>query len=120
MILSAPFQDLPIIGHLEVLDVFAYHDGPRLFTAKDAVAGLFLVEWAAQGDSGEVWLVAPLSAARYRSLALGEITFRFAFTESELGFVYEVRNPIHPHKPTSCPCSQAQFWRAYCGRRRTS
>jgi hypothetical protein len=93
MILCAPFPDLPMIGHLEVLDVFAYHDGPRLFTAKNAVEALFLVEWAAQLDSGEVWLVAPLSPARYGTLASGNITFRSIFTDSELGFVYQVRIP---------------------------
>jgi hypothetical protein len=103
MILSAPFSDLPIVGDLEVLDVFAYHDGPRLFTAKNAVGGLFLVEWAAQGDAGEIWLIAPLSLARYKALASGHITFRTVFTDSELGFVYQVHVQDAPAEASVVP-----------------
>ncbi len=93
MILTTPFPDIPSIGRLDVLDVFAYHDGPRLFTARSIIGNLFLVEWAAENDAGDIWLIVPLSPMRYRALAAGEISFRSIFTDSELGFVYEAHVP---------------------------
>jgi hypothetical protein len=89
MIDSPPFPDLPSIGRLEILDVFAYHDGPRLFTARNRAGHLFLVEWASADDGKDVWLLAPLSLSRYRSLASRQIDFRSVFVGAETGFVYE-------------------------------
>jgi hypothetical protein len=96
---SSPLSELPLIGRLDLLDMFAYHDGPRLFTARNGVGHLFLAEWAAEDETRDIWLLVPLSFRRYRDLVTGRIEFRSAFLGSETGFVYRAEIPRIPANP---------------------
>lgn len=85
--------------------MFAYHDGPRLFTARNLLGHLYLVEWAAENELGDIWLLVPLSRARYQEIISAGIEFRDAYLKSETGFIYEAEiSRVFPkvtveHKP---------------------
>jgi hypothetical protein len=83
-----PFPVIPLIGELDILDVFAFHDCPRLFTAQNATGQIYLAEWASEDEGADFWLLVPMSLSRYRELVSGEMDFRSAYVESETSFVY--------------------------------
>jgi hypothetical protein len=77
------------IGQLSVDEIYAYYDGPRLFTAKNKGGQSFLVVHADETDAGDTWLLAPISTARSQRIREGGIDLHDAFANSETGGVWQ-------------------------------
>jgi len=71
------------LGPLEVLEMYEYYDGPRLFAAENAAGHKYLCVWLGDKGAEERWLYAPVSESRLRSLRAGTFELRRAFTEPE-------------------------------------
>lgn len=74
-----------ILGHLEIDEVFAEFDGPRLFSCRSRSGQIYLAEWAGENDdeNGDEWLFVPLTAERLGVVRSGGIPVRQAFTQPE-------------------------------------
>jgi hypothetical protein len=74
---------------MELDEIFIEYDGPRLFTARSMTDQLFLAEWAARLEDGDLWLYVPVSKLRLEAVKSGNLTVRQAYTQPE-GFLYSV------------------------------
>jgi hypothetical protein len=79
-----------VLGVLEVVEVYDFYDGPRLFLSRNRVGLLFLAAWVEDATDRDVWLFVPVSANRVNSVRSGGLDLRSAFTEAEDGFVFRV------------------------------
>ena len=87
------------LGCLEILDVFFYYDGPRIFTCKNKSMEFlgFLIDELEESDH---WLFIPVSKIRVHEIKIGKISIREAITNAE-DHLYEVQLPvIENFKPT--------------------
>ncbi len=81
--------DTPL-GQLQLLETYDYYDGPRLFSARNAVGTTFFVLWADVTAEEDVWFYAPVSAERLSDLREGVLSIRDAFIRAEDHIVYRV------------------------------
>jgi len=79
-----------ILGRLTIVQVFDYYDGPKLFSARNAVGTMFLVYWADRDDVSDVWFYVPISLARLDAVCSGDVTLRDAIVKPEERFLFEV------------------------------
>jgi uncharacterized protein DUF6575 len=87
---------------VEVGDVFAYHDAPRLFMGTCQNKGTWLVLWADEHERGESggqddWLCVLLSEERELEVRTGKIDLATAFKEPESGNLVLVESPWGGH-----------------------
>ena len=78
-----------VLGELQMIEVFEYFDGPRLFSCRNNSDVRFL---AVHADEGEVdtWLYVPVSERRLEALRVGRVDLHTAFANPEDGFTYLV------------------------------
>ena len=89
-----PILDTPF-GTLDLVELYLYYDGPRLFSAISKTERLFLVSWFGQIERGiDDWLVAPISEERLNEVRFGRVDLHDAFQQAEGGSVYIVRTPV--------------------------
>ncbi|MGM0429774.1 MAG: DUF6575 domain-containing protein [Pseudomonadota bacterium] len=50
-------------GHLSVVNVYAYYEGPRAFSAKNQYGQMFFCYWLETKEDKECWLINPVSEA---------------------------------------------------------
>ena len=79
-----------VLGKLEFFEVYEYYDQPCLFSCKNLSGQIFISVWVDTKEIGDVWLYAPISSIKFRSLRSKEIDLRSIFTDSEDAFVYEI------------------------------
>ena len=79
------------LGRLQLLETYDYYDGPRLFSARNAVGTTFFVLWADTTTEEDTWLYAPVSMERLADLREGALTIRDGFLRPEDGVVYKVQ-----------------------------
>jgi hypothetical protein len=92
------------LGVLEILEVFQYYDGPKLFSAYNKAGSLFLAFWL--GDefneiSLDKWLYVPVSKTRLDNIKAGVIDLLTACREAEDEFVWIVEVPFSTQVPAS-------------------
>jgi hypothetical protein len=76
------------IGPLELVEVYEYFDGPKLFACRSLGGQLFLGLWVGASRKGEsYWLVA-LTPERYKMVRSGGLTLARALSQPESGFIY--------------------------------
>ncbi len=84
------------LGHLQITDVYAYYDGPRLFAATNSANRMFLALSVEETKDMSRWLFSPLSKRRLQSLVNGDLELRSAFVLAEDSYVYDVS--VGPHE----------------------
>lgn len=82
------FPERSALGCLRIVEVFVFHDGPKLFLAANDADQLFVVLWADFDDEIETWLYAPVSVHRVEALRAGHFDVRDVFTESDTGYLW--------------------------------
>lgn len=82
------------IGPLDITEVYAFHDGPRLFRASSRIGTEYLMVWSEFDSESETWLCAKVSPRRISMLHSGEIDLRDAFAAAEEGFVWRARHVV--------------------------
>lgn len=89
---QVPQQLLPY-GELEVVNVFIYYDGPKLFSLYSKEKGIYLLVFWAHEDEEEnstMSLYLPLNEKNYLLATIGEVNLYDAFALSEDGKVLKV------------------------------
>jgi hypothetical protein len=81
--------DTPL-GQLEIVEVYLYYDGPKLFICRNSTQQLYLANWI-EGGKENTWLYVALSFKRLRQLQRGEISLHDAFLLAENDYVYLVK-----------------------------
>lgn len=85
------FPETAQLGSLSLDEVFLYHNGPRLFSCRNADTGaLYLAVWAGDISGGDLWIVAPISNWQMHRLKKGELDIREAFTSTPKGAVFKI------------------------------
>lgn len=76
------------IGSLELVEVYEYFDGPKLFACRSLSGQIFLGLWVGTSQEGEsFWLIA-VSLERYQIVRSGGLTLARAISQPESGFLY--------------------------------
>jgi hypothetical protein len=81
------------LGDLEIIEVFAYYDGPGLFVCTNQTNQLYLGVFAASSKEGDTWIYVPLSPVRLDAIRKGELAFFEAFRRAENRFAMVVFLP---------------------------
>ena len=69
----------PYFGTLEIVTVYEYYDGPRLFSAVNRTGSYFIAFWIDSGDLSDEWLYAPITHERLCNLEARDIKLRDVF-----------------------------------------
>lgn len=77
-------------GQLEIVEVFAYFDGPRLFLAENPAGQRYLVNSLDSDDDTDTWLITALSERRLLQLTEGVMDVRTAFLSPELETLHQI------------------------------
>jgi hypothetical protein len=77
------------LGHLTIVEVFEFYDGPKLFSARNRTGTLYLVFWADQDEEADHWFYVPVSEGRLESVKEGDLSLREAITQPEDGLIYQ-------------------------------
>lgn len=80
-----------LLGKLELVEVYEYHDKPLLFACRNASGTHYLVVQADADDRVETWLYVSVSPMRFQQIRSGEIDLHDAFVDAEDGFVFGVK-----------------------------
>jgi len=77
-----------LTGRLELLEIFEFYDGPKLFGCRNGVDQQFLGYWAGANDVGDIYWLVPTSRERYKMIRSGGVDLFTAISRPELGFLY--------------------------------
>jgi hypothetical protein len=77
-------------GNLEIDEIWLSYDGPRLFTARNALDNLFLFNTIDEDEDSLTYLAVPISTQRKSAIRSGVVGLRAAFVNSEAGWLYRV------------------------------
>jgi hypothetical protein len=79
------------LGSLGLDEVFLYHDGPHLFSCRNAETGtLYIATWTGEVSGGDSWIVAPVSRRQLQRLKSGKIDIRELFASPPGDAVYKI------------------------------
>ena len=95
----ADILNIPRVGRLEIVEIYAYYDQPVLFSCKNAAGHLYLVVAADENDQHETWLYAGVSAERLDHIRSGAIGLHDAFADPEDGFLLQAIVPYDDQTP---------------------
>lgn len=79
------------LGELDIIEVYSYYNGVRLFSCCNVTLNIFFALWIDEEKDFDLWLYVPVSLKRYQEISLGKMDLRNAFLKSEDGFVFEVK-----------------------------
>jgi hypothetical protein len=97
-----------LLGKLELVEVYEYHDKPVLFACRNASYTHYLVVQEGVHARFETWLYASLSYTRFQQVRTGLIDLHDAFSDAEDGFVFLVTlfdDASHVPQVTTIPIS---------------
>jgi hypothetical protein len=93
-----------VLGTLELLEVFQYYDGPKLFSAYNRAGSIFLVFWLGDEiENGPLnrWLYIPVSKTRLDNVKAGNISLLAACETAEDGIAWVVAIPYSKQREDS-------------------
>lgn len=88
-----------ILGKLEIIEIYEYHDKPLLFACRNASYTHYLVVQEGVHPDSETWLYASLSYDRLQQIRAGIIDLHDAFAHAEDDFVFSVRLFLDDNPP---------------------
>ncbi len=89
--------NIPELGKLEIVEVYAYYDQPILYSCKNAAGHLYLVVAADENDKYLTWLCVAVSTERLNLIRSGTIDLHDAFAHPENQYTIQVRVPYEAH-----------------------
>lgn len=93
--------NIPTLGKLEIVEIYAYYDEPVLFSCKNVEGDLYLVVAADENDRYETWLYAQVSSDRLNLIQTDTIDLYDAFANTEDGRLLQVKFPYDKSGPES-------------------
>lgn len=76
------------LGKLQLIEVYEYLDGARLFLTKNKTGFTFLVYWCDEKVNATGWLYLPISRTRLTQLKQREMMLNAAFKAPETNYYY--------------------------------
>ncbi len=86
-----------VLGEIEIVEIYEYLDGPRLFAAKNNIGTMYLVFWFDEEDDATGWLYLPISEEKLSKLRRKVISLNTAFKSPETNY-YLVYTGIPPRE----------------------
>lgn len=85
---------LPLpIGTVQIIKVFEYYDGPKVFACESITGQKYIVNWIDTTSINDTWFYVPVSGTRYLLILNGKVSLRDCILHSENNMVLEVRTP---------------------------
>ncbi|GFR37314.1 hypothetical protein PRECH8_06100 [Insulibacter thermoxylanivorax] len=81
------------IGAVEIIKVFEYYDGPKVFACESITGQKYIVNWIDTSSINDKWFYVPVSGTRYLLILNGKVSLRDCILHSENNMVLEVRTP---------------------------
>lgn len=89
------------LGKLQLLEVYHYFDGPRLFSCTNTAGLRFLAFWLGDERTTDRWLYVPVSHTRLQFARSGGMSLRQLCQSPEDGILWLITLPIDSSEPTS-------------------
>ncbi len=89
--------NIPELGKLEIVEIYAYYDQPILYSCKNASGHYYLVVAAAEDAQFLTWLCVAVSTERLNLIRSGKIDLHDAFAHPENRYAIQVRVPYDKH-----------------------
>ena len=84
--------EIPGFGKIDILNTYAYYDGPVLFSGvRETTESLYLIVFADEDNDKDTWLCVMISPERLRRVEDGEIDLHDAFAKPEQGWLTYVQ-----------------------------
>ncbi len=91
--LNLPIEcDIPNLGIHKVVENYVYDDYPVLFSCRDSAGHLYLIT-VSEDDQYKTWLRVEISNERFNLIRSGGIDLRNAFTDTENGYLFQIKVP---------------------------
>ncbi|MCC3378443.1 DUF6575 domain-containing protein [Paenibacillus farraposensis] len=85
---------LPLpIGALNIIDVYEYVDGPKVFSCISDLGQKYIVNWIDTSPTTDTWFYVAVSDKRLQAVNSGEISLREVILNSERKSIYQVVTP---------------------------
>ena len=81
------FLDNTPMGKMEIVDVFIYYDGPKLFVCQSEGGVKYLVNWTDTEDGKDTWYFVPVSEERLSQIKTGIISIYNSTKNAEDGWL---------------------------------
>lgn len=81
------------IGAVQIIKVFEYYDGPKVFACESITGQKYIVNWIDTTSINDKWFYVPVSGTRYLLILNGKVSLRDCILHSENNMVLEVRTP---------------------------
>jgi hypothetical protein len=81
------------IGAVQIINVFEYYDGPKVFACENITGQKFIVNWIDTNSFFDKWFFVPVSPTRFLNILNGQVSLRDCIMRSESNLVLEVRTP---------------------------
>lgn len=95
------------LGELDYIEVYSYHNGPKLFSCSDTSGNIYFALWVDEETDYDLWLYVLISQKRFREIRSGGIDLRNAFKDAEDKFVFEVKIYFNDFDIANCvPCNE--------------
>lgn len=98
------------LGKLQLLEVYHYFDGPKLFSCTNTAGQRFLAFWLGDDDGSDRWLYVPVSHTRLMLARSGGLSLRTLCNTPEDGWLWTITLPLDSTEPSSVqPISPEQL-----------
>ena len=101
--------DIPVLGELDIVEIYVYYDRPILYSCKNVDRQLYLAVFADDDDENETWLYAEVSLRRLNRIRSGEIDLYNAFAKPENKSLFQVTVPYNPESKIKTETVQEVF-----------
>ncbi|WP_280754631.1 DUF6575 domain-containing protein [Paenibacillus sp. LBL] len=78
------------IGAVQIIKVFEYYDGPKVFACESLTGQKYIVNWIDTTTTNDTWFYVAVSGTRYLLILNGEVSLRDCIVQSENNMVLEV------------------------------
>jgi len=95
---------LPInttLGKLQLLEVYHYFDGPKLFSCSNTAGQRFIALWLGDEEGSDRWIYVPVSHTRFMLARSGGISLRTLCNTPEDGWIWLITLPLDSTEPSS-------------------
>lgn len=95
------FTTLPLLGQLDLIEVYEYYDQPVLYSCKNEKGQIFIAVCSDEEEEYEIWLYAKVSLKRFELIRTGKISLFETFAKPESDLLYRVVAPFRGDTSTS-------------------
>lgn len=88
--MSQPLFTVPVLGLLELVEMFVYYDVPQVFVCRDRAGQCYLAHLVDDTAHRTRWFFVPVSAERLDQIRQGTVTLRESVEVPEEGWLWDI------------------------------